>query len=208
MEIWNEPFGHWFWKPNPQVERYAQLVRSTVAAVREVQPQMQFLIAGDDLEYRTDGQRPWLERLVAAAPDIPGLVDVWSIHPYPDPPGQAPWVVSGDLRYGVRGRVEATIRTTADFAPAVPIWIPELGWCTAGGACGSVDDDDQAEYFVDVFTTAITTWSERVEKVFVYSIDFSSGTPGDREGTYGLRRPDGSPKPAWTALMDFIQTAP
>jgi len=205
LEIWNEPFGHWFWKPNPDVARYAELVRTTVAAVREVQPEMTILIAGDALEYRTDGQRPWLERLLEAAPDLAQLVDVWSIHAYSDPPGLAPWVTPTDPRYGVRGRVEDSLRISQDNDARLPVWITETGWCTGGGGCGVVSDQDQSDYLVDVIQSASTTWSEGVDKIFVYSIDISSGVPGDREGTYGLRAPDGSPKPAWIAISSLIR---
>src|SRR5215208_6899314 len=38
VEVWNEPYGRWFWKPDPDPAAYARLVRSTVAAVRAAQP--------------------------------------------------------------------------------------------------------------------------------------------------------------------------
>ena len=200
MEIWNEPFGHWFWKPEPDLTAYLGLVRATIAAVDRVQPNMRILIAGDALEYRNDGQVPWLERLLEEDPEIPSLIDAWAIHPYPDPPGLPAWYSPKDPRYGVRGAVEETIRISEAAQTGLPIWITEVGWCTAGGACGDVDEQQQTEYLLDVLASAVTMWDSTVEKVFVYSFDRSTGIAGDREGNYGLRRSDGSAKPAWEAL--------
>ena len=39
-------------------------------------------------------------------------------------------------------------------------------------------------------------------RTFIYTWDRSSQDSADREGGYGLRRPDGSTKPAWQAMAD------
>ena len=195
VEIWNEPWTHSTWRPDPDPAAYARLVRAAVAAIREVEPTTTIAIAGDLLQVRTDGDVvPWLEELLRADPELPGLVDVYSLHPYPDPRTDGPYDDREDGRWDFR-RVELVRAVDA----SLPIWITEVGWSTAD-TDDSVSEEAQAEYVDGAVRRAFEDWGDYVERVFVYSFDRDTGDRGDREGHYGLIRKDGSAKPAAAVL--------
>jgi hypothetical protein len=199
VEIRNEPWSHSAWQPDPDPAAYARLVRAAVAAIRDVAPDTVVAIAGDLLQVRTDGAIVgWLEELLRVDPGLPALVDVYSVHPYPDPRTAGPYEDRPDARWDFR-RVEL-VRAIDD---SLPIWITEIGWSTAA-TDDSVDERTQAEHLAGAIRRAAEEW-EYVERVFVYSFDRDGGAADDREGHYGLRRADGSSKPAWTALQELAR---
>ncbi|HUP33399.1 MAG TPA: Ig-like domain-containing protein [Gaiellaceae bacterium] len=199
VELWNEPFGYWFWKPNPDPARYARLVRAAVAAIRSTAPGVEILVAGDVLQVRTDGQIvDWLRNLRAADPGLNTLVDAYSVHPYPHPRTNGPYADRIDPRWDYR-RVSLTRR----IDPSLPVWITEVGWSTASTS-DSVSETTQASHVRGAVTRALVEWGSYVERIFVYSFDRDSGNAVDREGYYGLRRRDGSAKPAWTELKTLL----
>lgn len=201
VEIWNEPWFHSTWPPDPDPAAYARLVRAAVGAIREAAPETEVAIAGDLLQVRTDGAIvPWLEELLAADPGLPGLVDAYSVHPYPDPRTAGPYEDRPDPRWDYR-RVEL-VREVDD---SLPLWITEIGWSTADTE-DSVSEEAQAAYVAGAVERALEEW-DGVERVYVYSFDRDTGDAGDREGNYGLRRADGSPKPAWPALQEAARGA-
>ena len=62
VELWNEPWGSWFWKPNPDPAAYARMVRTAATAIRAAKPDMKILISGDLIAIRSDGRGArWLE---------------------------------------------------------------------------------------------------------------------------------------------------
>jgi len=67
-----------------------------------------------------------------------------------------------------------------------------------------VTEAQQARYVTQAVSLGIGEWGAFVQRVFIYSWDESTGTPGDAEGNYGLRRSDGSFKPAWPSLVALI----
>lgn len=203
LEMWNEPWGHWFWQPNPDAAAYARLVRQTARAVRAAQPEMRIVAAGDLLEYRTDGQQPWLQRLLDSDPDIEEVVDIWSVHPYPDPPSLSPGSAARPPEYTVLGRMMRQREVALAADATQPVWITEIGWCTGGGECGQVTDEVRARYLQRVVTLAATEWTW-VDKVFLYSWDRTNPTEGAREGTYGLRTSDGLATESWKGVADLL----
>ena len=197
VEIWNEPWLHATWRPDPDPAAYARLARAAAEAIRDVAPETTIAVSGDLLQVRADGAfREWLAELLEADPELPALVDVYSVHPYPDPRTAGPYDDRDDPRWDYR-RVEL-IRELDD---SLPIWITEVGWSTAD-TDDSVSEETQAEHVAGAITRALDEWGEYVERIFVYSYDRDTGDRGDREGNYGLRRVDGSPKPAWAALQE------
>ena len=200
VEIWNEPWTHSTWRPDPDPAGYARLVRAAVAAIRAVEPDTTIAIAGDLLQVRTDGAiRPWLEELLRADPRLPSLVDVYSVHPYPDPRTDGPYADREDGRWDFR-RVEL-LREVDD---SLPIWITEIGWSTAD-TDDSVSEETQADYVRGAVRRALGEWGDYVERVFVYSFDRDTGDRGDREGNYGVVRSDGTAKPAAKVLAELAE---
>ena len=199
VQIWNEPWGYWFWKPNPNPTAYALLARRAAEAINAVNPNTTILIPGDLLQVRTDRTIvDWLRNLRAADPGLTSLVDAYSVHPYPDPRTNGPYQDRSDPRWDY-GRVALVHQ----IDPSLPIWITEIGWSTANTS-DSVTEATQATFVTGAVTRAMTDWGSFVDRIFLYSFDRDSGNTADREGYYGLRRQDGTPKPAWGALRTLI----
>jgi len=199
VQIWNEPWGHWFWKPDPSPAAYAKLARTAAAAIRAVKPATTILVAGDVLQVRTDGAIvDWLRNLRAADPGLNTLVDAYSVHPYPYPRTHSPYVDRADPRWDYR-----RVTLTRQIDPSLPIWITEVGWSTASTS-DSVTEAAQAAYVRDAVVRAIGEWGSYAQRVFLYSFDRDSANLADREGHYGLLRQDGSAKPSWTALKTLL----
>jgi polysaccharide biosynthesis protein PslG len=199
VEVWNEPWGFFFWKPEPDPARYAELARATAEAVRDAGRDVQVLVPADLLQVRSDGAiRPWFKELLEADPSLPELVDGWTVHPYPSP-RDAPPDAGGDSRFAVT-RIAEIHRLAVDAGVERPLWITELGWTTAPESDEGVTEEQQARYLGATLDLALGRWRDYVERTFVYTWSRSNGDPGDPEGHYGIRRPDGSLKPAWRAV--------
>jgi hypothetical protein len=203
LEIWNEAAGFWNSAPNPDPARYASLAVAAAQAINTADPQMQVLIDGSLHQSRTDGQqRDWISAVLAAQPFLASLVDAYSVHPYPQPPGTGPWA-GGDRRWSYAQVLDVRERTAAAGA-AKPIWITEVGWSTATGAEGAVSEATQASYLSNAITRAFDEWGHIVERVYLYSFDRDGTDPADREAFFGVRRHDGSFKPAWSAITGLL----
>jgi hypothetical protein len=204
VELWNEPFGHWAWKPNPDPAAYARLARAAAEAVKAANPAVKVLLSGDLLQVRTDGKIvDWLRNVLAADPGLKNLVDAYSVHPYPYPRQLGPYDDRPDARWDFR-RVELIHQVD----PSRPLWITEVGWSTAPGVYDAVSEELQATFVRGAVQRALGEWGGFVQRIFVYTWDRSNGTSGDREGNFGLRRADGSTKPAWAALAALLEPTP
>ncbi|MGH2950337.1 MAG: beta-galactosidase [Solirubrobacteraceae bacterium] len=202
VEVWNEPWGHFFWEPDPDPAAYAALARAAARAVREAGASVQVLVPADLLQVRTDGSiAPWFEALLAADPDLPELVDGWTVHPYPSPFDRSPADSDADPRFGY-GRVEQVHEIARRHDVERPIWITELGWSTAPEHEESVSEEEQADYVAIALDRALGDWSDFVERIFIYSFDRSGEAADDLQAHFGLRRADGSFKPAWEEIAE------
>ena len=202
VQIWNEPWGHWFWKPNPSPAAYAKLARAAATAIRAAKPSTTILASGDVLQVRTDGAiSDWLRKLRAVDPGLNTLIDAYSVHPYPHPRTNGPFADRSDPRWDYR-----RVTLTHEIDPSLPIWITEVGWSTARTS-DSVSEATQAVYVTDAVVRAVRDWGSYVQRIFLYSFDRDSADLADREGHYGLLRADGSAKPAWTALKALLASS-
>jgi hypothetical protein len=200
VELWNEPWGFWAWKPNPDPAGYARLVRAAASAIRGYDPSIRILIAGNVLQVRSDGAlRSWLQDVRSADPALASLFDVYSVHPYPYPRTKGPYDDSGDARWGFR-----QVTLNHDLDPSKPVWITEIGWSTAPSAVDAVSETTQATYVKGALQRGLEDWGSWVERVFLYSWDLDNGPASYREGYYGLRHADGSTKPAWAEVTRLI----
>jgi hypothetical protein len=202
VELWNEPWGYWFWKPNPDPAAYARLVRAAATAIRAAKPDTKILMSGDTLAIRSDGRGvKWLDAVLAADPGLRSLFDTYSTHAYPSPRARGPLDTTSGPEYRFN-RAHLTRETAAKYQAEKPIWITEVGWSTASAASDTVSEATQATYVGQAVDHAINV--QNAERIFIFSWDRSNGVDTDREGNYGLRRKDGSLKPAWTALTRAI----
>jgi len=204
VELWNEPYGRWDWKPDPDPARYARLAHLAATAVHAVDPGMVVLASGDLLQCRTDGRIVgWVDHVLAADPGLAKEIDGWSVHPYPDPRNLGPYDTIHDRRFTFS--VVPLVRAVTMAAGAdLPIWITEIGWSTAPRVPGAVTNKQQADYITGAVRRALNDWGSFVPRIFLYTWDHANGVAGDREGNYGLLHSDGTPKPAWDALRTLI----
>jgi hypothetical protein len=200
IEVWNEPWWHGFWAPRADPSGYAALVRTTGAAIRQVAPGVSILVSGDLLGDGTAGNDPWLTQLLDVRPSIAPYVDVWSVHPYPDPKSQGPR--GGPIQYSYE-RVPLIAQTVAAAGVRRPIWITEIGWSSASHNSDGVSESTQARYLHDALVEALTTWRGTVARTFVYDWTEDSGRANDLEGHFALLGSDGRSKPAWNTVQQL-----
>jgi hypothetical protein len=202
VELWNEPYAFWYWKPNPDPATYARLVHAAAAAIKRARPDTTVLISGDAFQRLANGEiLSWLDQVLSADRKLAHLIDAYGVHPYPDPRNRPPsdngWIA------GSFSRVALTERIAARHDAARPIWITEVGWSTAEPAVGGVSESQQANYIRSAVMEAFSRWAV-VRRMFIYSWDESSGGGSSWDGNLALRREDGSPKPAWNALVNLL----
>ncbi len=202
VEIWNEPWWHGFWRPQPDAGAYAALVRTAGSSIRRVAPSVTILVSGDLTQPTDPGAPPWLAGLLAARPSVAPYVDAWSVHPYPDPkslgPADGP-VESSFQRVPLIWRMVKAARLTR------PLWITEVGWSSATAAAEGVTELDQARYLHDALGEAVTSWRSFVVRTFVYSWGVDTGNSSDLEGHFALYDARGHPKPALGALRAVVR---
>lgn len=207
LELWNEPYGYWFWKPGPNPQGYAAMVRAAGTAIHAADPSMKVLASGDLVAVhgdRTEQWTEWLDALLDADPGLAQAIDAWSVHPYPSPWDLGPYGESWDPRLSF-GRVDRVHSILRSRRAERPIWITEVGWTTASGVEGGVSEQLQARYLREAVQRTIGEWGAFVPRIFVFSWDRASGIPTDRDTNCGLRRWDDSPRPAWGALTALLK---
>lgn len=196
VEVWNEPWGPWFWKGGTDPAHYGRLAAATARAVHEAQPSVAVLASADLLDHHTPHVvLGWVDRLLAANPSLVDLIDGWSVHPYPE---GSPATDRADRRWSF-GRVEDVRRTLLAAGSDAPLWITEVGFSTAPDASGTVSERTQAEYVHAALVRALRGWPW-VERAYLYSGERDGTDPDDREAWFGMFRADGSPKPAWAVV--------
>ncbi|MDX6511628.1 MAG: polysaccharide biosynthesis protein PslG [Gaiellaceae bacterium] len=199
VEIWNEPFGRWAWKPNPDPVAYAALAHKAAVAIHAVQSDVTVLVCGDVIQQRADGavEVPWLAKVLAADPQLSKLANGYAVHPYSDNRGPYDSVTKQIYRFD---RVTLTRDVARAYGASLPIWITEVGWSTG---VGGLSEATQAEYTRGATVRALDEWGSFVARIFVFSWDVSDSA-GTLNAGYGLRRPDDSARPAWDALKALL----
>jgi polysaccharide biosynthesis protein PslG len=216
-EIWNEPNLTAFWRPAPSAAGYTALLRATSAAIRSVDPHAYVVSGGLAATATADGnvsQGTFLDSVGA----LGGLdsVDAVGYHPYTYPylPSArtsflTPWERMSAGPDGLRAVLARYGRRD------LPIWLTEVGAPTGGPGTASdgrpatigpatthVTERRQAQIAADaVRTVAGQPW---IGALFWYSDRDLGSDPATPENFYGLRRVDGSAKPALSAFRDAV----
>jgi hypothetical protein len=132
-QVWNEPNIRAFWAPEPDPAAYAQLLRTTSAAIREADPDAEVVAAGLPTSHLGVAAPAFLGGVYKAG--AKGTFDAVAVHPYAGSPG------------GVLERVKAIREVISANEDDAPIWITEFGWGTAGKSGPlTVSRDQQAAY--------------------------------------------------------------
>jgi hypothetical protein len=201
FEIWNEPFVPQFAGRHVSAGRYARLFRAAARAGERANPQTRYLLAVDTTYITATGEtREWIPDLLRAVPDLRRWTWGLAVHPYSVT--QAPRVYTpGSSRFQFLRIRE--VRQTWGGTPR--LWLTELGWSTCPSRIECVSEADQAEYLREAFDIARSE-PLGVQAIFVYRLlELAPPDPHDPEQWFGLRRSDGSPKPAWYALQQIAE---
>ncbi len=218
-EIWNEP-NIGFWAPQADPVAYTALLQVTSKAIRSVDPQA-YLVMGGLAAVSTDPSRGYLSQtdFLAAVSKLGAnrLVNAIGYHPY-----NYPTLPSATTSFGTpfqrisdfgSSSLEAVL---AEYGtPDMPIWITETGAPTdgPGAAADSRTVPPNSTHVTEAYQAALATDTVQAAAAnpFVYTLfwytdqDSAPPTdPSDRSKFYGLRRYDGTRKPAFAALKDAI----
>lgn len=203
-EIWNEPNLTMFWYPTPDATRYASLLSATTAAIRRVDPGASIVSGGlapaasiyGNVDPRT------FTALTCAAGGFRN-VSAMGFHPYSYP--VLPLVAEEWNAWQQMASTTTSLRSilAACALPNLPIEATEYGAPTGGPAAVSEATQgamvDQA-----IRLTKSTPWMTGL----FWHTDTDWGTdPGTSENFFGLRRADGTAKPAYAQFQTAVQAA-
>jgi polysaccharide biosynthesis protein PslG len=202
LEIWNEPWNHFFWRPNPDPAAYVRLVRAAATAIRQADQDVEVLASADIFQMRagTTESRDWFRLLLEIDAGVfRRLVDAYSVHAYSQRRGPKDTSVAQRWRYD---RVLLTRDLAARSAAAHPIWITEFGWTTAASHPDGVSETRQALYLRRALERAVGEWDSFVERAFIYHW---GRVESDNIGGFGFFRADGDAKPAVRTLRSLLR---
>lgn len=201
VELWNEPWHHRFWRPNPDPAAYARLVRTTASAIKASRPEVRVLANADIFQMRNDTSASvdWARLVLDADPAVfRELVDGYAVHLYSEERGPHDRSVDPRWRFD---RLLLTRSHAKAHGADHPVWVTEFGWNTHPSADEVVPEATQARYVREAFTRLIGEWGDFVAAGFLYHW----GRPSDDwDGGFTMFRMDGSMKPAWQAVTDLL----
>jgi hypothetical protein len=183
-EIYNEPNGG-FWTPRVNVDDYAALVKSTVAAVRRVDPNA-IILAGATSTFPTNYIQALLRS--GALADVNAL----SVHPYR---GNNPETAADDYS---RTRI-LIARAALPGQKPLPIVCSEWGYSTVTG--GGFSEQKQAAYMVREYLSNLACG---VNLTIYYDWKNDGPDPANNEHRFGIQTQDLQPKPAYLAAQSLI----
>ena len=199
-QIWNEPNSPGFWYPQPDPTRLLQLITESSVALRIVAPDKQVVMPGMAYFSQMPGQE---ELMFQALGKLGGLNQSWAAayHPYLTfPEGNTE---DGQDFMSTAHKVNGYLRTMG----TQQIWATEWGWSSYAGPVEEqpiIGEDKQADYILR--RLALLTALD-FDKVFLFSLSDLDERVSVRDRSYGLLRRDASPKPAYTALQNFLHFA-
>jgi polysaccharide biosynthesis protein PslG len=217
IEIWNEPNlqREWGEPISPQsAANYVQMVKLAYRAIKSVSPSTLVVTAGlSPTGWSDDTARPddqFLGWMFDAG--LSGNYDVLGLHgnsQVSDPtaaPGSIPGLSDGSFYFR---RVEQLrqIQVTKGDANK-PIWLLEFGW-TADAvhpayAWFAVSETQKAQNLLAAFQYARANWPW-LGTMFVWTLPDPSWTPDREEYWWAIANPDGSPRPALSAILAAAQ---
>ena len=216
-EVWNEPNLVHFWV-QPDSAHYADLLRRTTAGIHEVDPGATVMFGGiAALEGSSKAIPP--RRFLDEVCSLGGCKGIGAVsyHPYTFPflaSQSTPW----DSAWSKMNDTKVSLRSILDKhgLESVRIWVTEYGAPTGGDGDVNGDGDvdtvtSETDHVTEAWQAAIASDAVRaaaanpdVAAVFWYTnqdIPWASGA----ERHFGLRREDGSKKPAWNAWSRAVE---
>ncbi|MFI5379232.1 MAG: beta-galactosidase [Tepidisphaerales bacterium] len=188
-EIWNEP-NIFFWQ-GPK-ELYAELLKKSYAAIKEVDPSAQVLgisTAGID--------RNFIDKMLKLGAPF----DVLTIHPYRTKYDDDAFI--SDL-------MKVSDQVKLPDGKRRPVWLTEMGWAThtphhvLGQDFQPVSQRTQAELIARVYLASIVSGID--PRTFWYDFRNDGDDPFYFEHNMGIMRRDGRPKPSYRAYAVLAET--
>lgn len=217
-EIWNEPNlrREWCGRP-PSPAEYAQMLKVAYSAIKSVDPNAMVISAG----LTPTGTGPpealpdttYLDQLYQAmGGSSEGYFDVLGVHApgYKAPPEMSPEEAANNPEYGgqrffVFRRVEdlrAIMERYGDGGKQVAVL--EFGWTSdpihEAYAWHRVTEEQKADYLVRAYQWAKEHWSPWIGVMSAIYIADPDWTQDDEQYWWAITNPDGTPRPAYTAL--------
>lgn len=195
FEIWNEPNINQFWRPRPDPAAYTADLVAAYRAIKKVYPAA-IVISGGLAPASDNGinYNPVTFVSDMYADGAKGSFDYLGNHPYSYPllpdsdnPGSA-WSQMYQTTPSIRSIM------TANGDGAKKIWITEFGAPSAGRP--GVSPAAQSETITQAL--AIADKTDWIGAVYIYTW---RDTSVKASGSFGLKSFDGSPKPAYYALL-------
>jgi polysaccharide biosynthesis protein PslG len=218
-EIWNEPNDSGFWSPAADPEEYAELLERTSSAIRRVDPSALIVLGGlasIDTKGTSLSPSDFLSRVCQQGGNT--SMSAVGYHPYTypylasvsrDSADVSPWNLIDRGPEGLRSTLERC------GTPDVPIWLTEYGAPTGGPGAASdgtpedtsedtthVTEEQQANIARDVLQTV--TQDRTVQVLIWYAWRDLDDEDSTNLNFYGLRRSDGSAKPALQVFRDTL----
>lgn len=217
-EIWNEPNLAGFWEPAPNAGAYTHLLKLTYQAIKNVEPNAIVLSGGLGnldrnpssvnqqtflTEMYADGAKPYFDVLGYHAysfPALPSYVALWS-----------GWSMMNDIP----DSIESIMIANGDANKQ--IWITEYGAPTNGPGSEATTADpnfaNSPDHVTDALQAEMLTEAVNKYKVtpelggfFWYSYQDLGTSTVTNENFFGLLNYDGSPKPAYYAYQNELQS--
>jgi polysaccharide biosynthesis protein PslG len=220
-EIWNEPnlAVEWGGKP-PDPVAYVALLKAAYTAIKDADPDALVISAG---------LAPTTASGAIAMPDVDFIrqmykagaskyFDLLGAHGagYKAPPEMSPDDVSKDPTYnhgeGTAGRIycfrhiEEVRKIMVDNGDSKKrLAVLEFGWTTDNRPNSpykwhAVTEQQQADYYVGAFKWAAEHWQPWIGTMSAIYIASPTWTPNDEEYFWSITKPDGTVRPAYTAL--------
>ncbi|MFI1646784.1 cellulase family glycosylhydrolase [Streptomyces avidinii] len=215
-EVWNEPNLPQFWYPKPDAKAYTTLLKSTAASLREADPAAYVLMGGlaavgtwESIKYVS--HLDFLEQVCRLGGNK--VVDALSYHPYAWPQLPHDGKVFTEISSAGENLVGVAER---HGTPGMPVWLTETGAPTNGAGNPAANEKSRTENITHVseeFQARIATDTvptaakeKYVAAAFWFAHqDTATGNDKSHSKYYGLRRYDGSAKPAFAALRAAIE---
>jgi hypothetical protein len=215
-EIWNEPNVEGFWRPAPNPAQYVALLRVTASEIKAADPTATVISGGlapADTERGSLSPLDFLAKFCWMGGST--VVDAIGYHPYsyPVPPHyDAPWNAWAQMS-GSHPSFQSLLSSCGK--PLKPIWATEYGAPTNGPGVGATRADyrlaqrpdhvdEQMQAMMIGESVRLAQGSPFIGALFVYTFRDKGTNTRDPENFFGLRRFNGTAKPAYEAFRQAI----
>ncbi|BBH15749.1 hypothetical protein Back2_00360 [Nocardioides baekrokdamisoli] len=213
-EIWNEPNSGTFWQ-QPDARAYAQFFTAASRAAKSVDPGATIVVGG--LDACVDGvscvdPRTFMDAFCRAGGCA--SADAVGVHPYTYPLKPGTNSPAWEVLTGTTNSVLSVL--AADGYSHIPLWITAYGAPTDGP--GASSDGSPAQLWPHPSDHVTEAYQAELAKDFIGAAEqrgqvaavfwaADRDDPRDSRSWSGLRRKDGTPKPAWAAFNQAVTAA-